>query len=102
MTLSEYLGSLPKNKIVAIGSKRGSSYFYFGKAGDTELIKKAYADELDRRLNIEIRYFKPILEYEVLDTFHKEIDDCLAILVDGKISARFWLKSEFDTVYKAS
>lgn len=37
---------------------------------------------------------------EVVEVYHKEIDDCQAILVRGKESGGFWTKDEFDKKYK--
>ena len=62
--------------------------------------------ELERdtdRMNAHIEYIQtavPFLEREVIRTFHKEIDDCTAILIEGNETGQWWFKSEFDKANK--
>lgn len=44
MKLKNYLLTLDSNAIVSIGTKDGSSYMYIGKAGNVDLINKAFED----------------------------------------------------------
>lgn len=37
---------------------------------------------------------------EVRDVYHKDVDNCTAIIVDGFEAGGFWTKAEFDRKYK--
>ena len=50
MILSEYLSSLDKNSIVAIGCNEGSGFCYIGPAGNLSLITASFDKNLVNRL----------------------------------------------------
>lgn len=45
------------------------------------------------------KHYKPIMERKVIETYHKEVDNCTAIVVPGKEHGDFWFKEEFDKKY---
>ena len=42
-----------------------------------------------------VNYTSP-LERDVLETYHKDVDNCLGIIIDGPEQGGFWTKEEFD------
>lgn len=65
----------------------------------------AYADKITKVYgtikNCEqyIKGFRPVLEREVIEDYHKEVDDCKAVIIEGSESGGFWFKAEFDNKY---
>lgn len=56
--------------------------------------------KLYEKHELNLKQFKPIEKRMVIDTYKKDVDNCLAILVDGKDAGSYWFKSEFDLKYK--
>lgn len=81
------------NDIVAIGTENGSCFVYFGEAGNRELINKAFCD---------ISGFPrtDVLNREIKKYYSKEVDNCIAIIVEGNEIGKIWMKKEFDKKYR--
>lgn len=69
-----------------------------------DLRNKCYAIEkttqtIISNINYINGYVKPE-ERGVMEVYHKEVDDCMAIIIKGSESGGFWTKEEFDKKYK--
>lgn len=40
--------------------------------------------------------FKPVLDREVSDHYHKDVDNCMAVIVEGFEREGYWFRKEFD------
>lgn len=78
--------------IVAIGTEGGSCFIYFGEAGNRDLINKAFSDINRIRTNVMHR--------DIVRAYRKEVDDCVAIILEGSEVGKIWTKEEFDKKYK--
>lgn len=47
--------------------------------------------------NTYINNYIPVLARDVIETYAKDNDNCLAIIINGQEENGFWLKSEFDS-----
>lgn len=94
MKLNMFLDvALEEDDVVAIGTEGGSGFTYIGKAGDRELITKAFINASNfPRTNV--------LDREIVKAYRKEVDDCVAIIIKGTETSMVWTKEEFDKKYK--
>ena len=94
MKLEKFLDvAMDDNDIIAIGTESGSGFTYIGKAGDRELITKAFINASNfPRTNV--------LDRDIVKAYRKEVDSCVAIIIKGTETNMVWTKEEFDKKYK--
>ena len=93
MKLEMFLDVAMNNKdVVAIGTNNGSCFVYFGEAGNRNLINKAFSD---------VNGFETdVLQRDIVKAYRKEVDDCIAVILEGSEVGKVWMKEEFDRKYK--
>lgn len=59
------------------------------------IISDVYGKLVKQRKSINTR----VLERNVVEVYHKDVDNCTAIIIEGFENGKFWFKREFDERY---
>lgn len=89
MRLETFLDVALDNKdVVAIGTESGSGWTYIGESGNRDLINKVFSDVNGIPTDVMNR--------NIVKAYRKEVDDCVAIILEGSETNMVWTRDEFN------